>query len=69
MTTNIKNWETMSNTGRYLTAQDTLNEEGYFTQVKGSVLNGLVLVVGFVTKYELLHIKSTFPDIVIVETL
>lgn len=61
--TDTKNWDTMSNTGRYLTAQDTLNEEGHVTQVKGDVKGKLILDVGCVTKFELMDIKARFPHI------
>jgi hypothetical protein len=64
--TTTKNWETLSNTGWYLTAQDTLNEEGHFTRVKKSEQGGLTLDVGYVTTFELMDIKARFPHINIV---
>jgi len=69
MVTETENYEKMSNTGMYLTAMDMLNEEGYSTQLKGTIQDGLVLVVGFVTKFEMSYMKSRFPYISIVETL
>ena len=65
--TDTKNWNTLSNTGRYLTAQDTLNEEGHSTRVKGTIQTGLTLEVGQVTRFELWDMKTRFPYIVIVE--
>ena len=64
--TATKNWETLSNTGRYLTAQDTLNEEGHATRVKGTVQGKLTLHVGYVTTFELMDIKARFPHINII---
>jgi len=66
MTTDTKNWDTLSNTGRYLTASDTLNEEGHVTRVKGTVQGLLTLHVGYVTRFELMDIKARFPHINIV---
>ena len=67
MITETKNYNEMSNTGRYLTAQDALNEEGYSTQVRGTVQRGLALEVGLVTRFELMDMKARFPYILIVE--
>jgi len=61
--TDTKNWNTLSSTGRYLTAQDTLNEEGYTTRVKGTIQTGLTLKVGQVTRFELWDMKTRFPHI------
>ena len=67
MKTETTNYSKLSNTGRYMTAQDTLNEEGYVAQIKGTVQKGLALEVGQVTRFELMDMKSRFPYIVIVE--
>ena len=61
--TDTKNWNTLSNTGRYLTAQDALNEDGYSAQVKGTIQTGLTLDVGQVTRFELMDMKARFPHI------
>ena len=67
MTTDTKNYNDLSNTGRYLTAMDTLNQEGYYAEVKGTVQAGLSLSIGSVTRFELMDIKARFPYISIVE--
>ena len=67
----IKNWETMSALGRYLTAKDTLESEfGMSVRLKKSYSLGemqLALVVGYVTKNEMMDFKAKFPYIKIVE--
>ena len=65
--TKTRNWNELSQTGRYLTAQDTLNDEGYYAEVKGTVQAGLTLSIGSVTRFELMDIKARFPYISIVE--
>ena len=67
MKTETTNYNKLSNTGRYMTAQDALNKEGYVAQIKGTVQRGLALEVGQVTRFELMDMKARFPYIVIVE--
>ena len=67
MNTDTKNWNNLSGTGRYLTAMDSLNNEGYYAEVKGTVKDGLSLSIGSVTRFELMDIKARFPYISIVE--
>ena len=66
----IKNWETMSALGRYLTAKDTMEIEmgmtARFTKNYKGKENSAALIVGYVTEYEMRETKSKFPYIEIV---
>ena len=67
----IKNWDTMSALGRYLTAVDTMKDEmgmtATFKQNYKGKQNNAALIVGLVTKWEMIELKMKFPYITIVE--